>query len=242
LVDLRVPCAGILAIPVLKVMSFATLRSRYAFVCQAPGYKRSLAWGSLLLVVGPSSVLFVKPYILAFAGGAAPSPDLILDHIPAISTYGVAVFGPAVIALVLACHLLAMPWYAPVVWKSVGLLYLLRAGFIVLTPLGIPGDQFHTLATTLLQSITYSGNDFFFSGHVAFPFLLALAFWQHAFIRSIYLVLTCVMAAAVLLEHVHYSIDVAGAPFIVYGLWAACKKYCPADMDVVASAEVRFSR
>lgn len=221
-------------------MSFVTLQSRYAFVCRAPAYRLSLVHGMILLVAGLSSVLLMKAYIFPLSARATPSPDLILDHLPALSSYGIAVYGPAFITILLLCHLFLRPWYAPVVWKSVGLLFLLRAGFIVLTPLGIPSHQYHTVATSALQSITYSGNDFFFSGHVAFPFLLALIFWKDIYIRYTYLLLMFVIAAAVLLEHVHYSIDVFAAPFIVYGVWVACKKYFRTDIDTVVTAQARF--
>jgi len=202
---------------------------------------RSLVWSALVLVIGIISVLLIKASIFPLSIGAAPSTDLILDRIPTFGSYGIAVYGPVVVLSILVVHLFLLPWYAPVAWKTIGFVYLLRACFIILTPLGMPDEQHQKIATSMLQSITYGGNDFFFSGHVAFPFLLALIFWKNRFMRIIYLLLAALLGAAVLAEHVHYSIDVFGAPFVVYCIWAAYNKYFRSDLNFVEAAEARFS-
>ncbi len=183
------------------------------------------------MAAGFSSVLLVKEYVLFAFRDLAPSPDLILDRLPTVTTVGLTVWGPALITVLALGHLAMMPRYAPFTFKAVGVLYLLRALFILLTPLGIRSDAYSHTALTLLQAITYGGNDFFFSGHVAFPFLFALIFWRHQAIRSIYLALTVIIAVAVLLEHVHYSVDVFGAPFIVFGVWMGCRRVCKKDWE-----------
>ena len=49
--------------------------------------------------------------------------------------------------------------------------------------------------------------------------------------RYLFLFLTVFFGASVLLAHVHYSIDVFAAPFIVYGMYVITKKLFPAIMQ-----------
>ena len=76
--------------------------------------------------------------------------------------------------------------------------------------------------------VTFQGN-LFFSGHAGFPFLMALIFWDKKFWRWFFLIATVAFGVAVLLAHVHYSIDVFAAPFIVYGIYVITAKLFPHD-------------
>ncbi|UVK57536.1 sphingomyelin synthase family protein (plasmid) [Mesorhizobium sp. AR02] len=68
-----------------------------------------------------------------------------------------------------------------------------------------------------MQSFTFGG-DLFFSGHTGAPFLLALMFWKDSRLRFAFLAAAVLFGAAVLLGHLHYSIDVFAAFFISYGV------------------------
>jgi hypothetical protein len=57
--------------------------------------------------------------------------------------------------------------------------------------------------------------DLFFSGHTATLFILFLVS-EKKIIKSVFLISTIVVAISVLLQHVHYTIDVFAAPFFVY--------------------------
>ncbi len=57
--------------------------------------------------------------------------------------------------------------------------------------------------------------DLFFSGHVATLFLLFLLFDKKIY-KTVFLAFTLLVAAALLFQHVHYTIDVITAPFFVY--------------------------
>ncbi|MCW8814142.1 MAG: sphingomyelin synthase family protein [Ignavibacteriaceae bacterium] len=58
--------------------------------------------------------------------------------------------------------------------------------------------------------------DLFFSGHTATLFLLFLL-TKNKILKVIFLVSTVTVGITVLLQHVHYSIDVFVAPFVTYG-------------------------
>jgi hypothetical protein len=70
----------------------------------------------------------------------------------------------------------------------------------------------------MLNFIT-SGNDLFFSGHTGLPFLIALIFWDHVYVRTLFLSSSVVFGVIVLLSHLHYSIDVFSAFFITYSIY-----------------------
>jgi membrane-associated phospholipid phosphatase len=86
----------------------------------------------------------------------------------------------------------------------------------------------HNNGYGLYHLVTFQGN-FFYSGHTAFPFLLALIFWDNKYLRYLFLILTVFFGVSVLLAHVHYSIDVFAAPFIVYGMYVITAKLFPRD-------------
>jgi len=63
--------------------------------------------------------------------------------------------------------------------------------------------------------------DLFFSGHTSFMFLLYLV--CNTKLRPVYLLSTFAVGACVLLQHVHYTVDVLVAPFIAYGSFRLVK-------------------
>jgi hypothetical protein len=62
--------------------------------------------------------------------------------------------------------------------------------------------------------------DLFFSGHTSTLFLLFLAA-PRGVVKWILLGCTCAVAVCVLVQHVHYAVDVLAAPFFAYGAYRA---------------------
>jgi hypothetical protein len=101
--------------------------------------------------------------------------------------------------------------------QAYGLMVIFRTIAMYLTPLEAP--------TTLLMlddpfvQLFGKGEiltkDLFFSGHTGTLFLLFLL-TKNKILKTTFLVSTVVVGIAVLLQHVHYSIDVFVAPFITY--------------------------
>jgi len=95
-------------------------------------------------------------------------------------------------------------------------LYLTRAFSILLTNLKNPSDA-------IFPKMIYfpsESNDLLFSGHVGLAFLSYLMFKEDSKImKTIALIATFLMVITVLALHVHYSIDVFAAFFIVYGIY-----------------------
>ena len=146
--------------------------------------------------------------------------DIILDHLPTMNVG--YIFLEGVIILIAFITLLSFhkPARIPFILKSMALFILTRAFFISLTHLGIPLHQAAIHPESLLERTIYgSGEDLFFSGHTGFPFLMAMIFWDVKITRIIFLLTSVFFGVAVLLGHLHYSIDVFSAFFITYGIY-----------------------
>ncbi len=69
---------------------------------------------------------------------------------------------------------------------------------------------------------TFITKDLFYSGHTATMFLMYLCF-KNKILKAIALVATLMVGFLVLLQHVHYTLDVLAAPFSVYIIFRVVK-------------------
>ncbi len=83
------------------------------------------------------------------------------------------------------------------------------------------------LKDVILESSFYSGRanlkDLFFSGHTATIFLFFLVS-ENKWIKLIFIVLTITIASCLLLQHVHYTIDVIFAPVFSWVCYKLAQK------------------
>jgi len=198
-----------------------------------PAHKRSLYLGIVLLLLSVIIQLGAGRYSSAQAATAGYARDLFLDNLPVVNLTPFLVAGAIVFLWAIPAVLLILrPRYLLFGMKAIALFIIFRAFFISLTHIGVypagfsPGSN--NMGYDFYKLTTFQGN-LFFSGHTGFPFLIALIFWDNNFLRRSYLILTVAFAAAVLLAHVHYSIDVFAAPFIVYGVFVITAKLFPRD-------------
>ncbi len=161
--------------------------------------------------------------------------DLVLDNIPAVDLNFV-VINVAIVSIVLGTlFVFSKPRYVLFTLKALALFIIIRAIFISLTHVGIhpdniaPGLGFFDNIYTYLNFQT----GLFFSGHTGLPFLIALIFWDNRRVRNILLILSLVFAVAVLMAHIHYSIDVLAAPFMAYGIFRIAQLLFPRDYELV---------
>ncbi len=178
--------------------------------------------------------------ILVFAGGwflvktvslykdtvsYASVGDLLLNNLPTYDLRFVFSWGIYLIVLIIVLYpLLFKQEIAPFMFKTYGILLIVRACFILLTDIGPPaGFLFEDgFDGTLFKEISFK-NDLFFSGHTAIPFL-AFLLWKDTKFKWFMFAASLAMGATVLLMHVHYSIDVFAAFFITYGIYAISDK------------------
>ncbi len=97
------------------------------------------------------------------------------------------------------------------------LLIMIRILTLYLVPLNPPSDMI-PLIDPIVQNIGAGQlltKDLFFSGHTATMFLLFLSA-RNKKLKVSFLVCFIIIAISLLIQHVHYSIDVVSAPFFTY--------------------------
>jgi hypothetical protein len=164
----------------------------------------------------------------AAAEAANPTTDILLDNLPVVNTDIIVSEGALLFVVFIGFLFVKEPRVIPFTLKSVAMFIFVRSFFVIMTHYGPFPDHI----TTDLDGLRYIGSaaDLFFSGHVGLPFLMALLFWENKHLRLTFLVCSVIAAAAVILGHLHYTIDVFSAFFITYGIchvsqWAFKKDY-----------------
>lgn len=200
-------------------------------------WRDSLIAASVLLFVAYLLEHFANIY--AFTYTLRPTTtavgDIFLDNIPAIDLNFIIIESAFIIIIVGTLFVLHRPRHILFTLKALALFVSIRAICISLTHIGIypdhivPGLGFFDTVYRYLNFQT----GLFFSGHTGLPFLLALIFWKEKRIRIIFLMISAVFGTAVLLAHVHYSIDVFAAPFMAYGIFKISQKLFPHDYKLI---------
>ncbi len=198
---------------------------------------KSVPWKAILFSTAFLIIGFIVNYFAtAYADVRASNyvDDIILSNIPTFNMDGSFVIGPIVFWAIMSCFLLRWPKRIPFVFDATALLLIIRSGFITLTHFGpfpdhmvIQGDFYHLFST---------GGDLFFSGHTAVPYLLALIFWDHVWLRTFCILSAIFFGVIVLLAHVHYSIDVAAAFFITYSIYHIAIRWFKNDLQMFHEA------
>lgn len=186
-------------------------------------------------IIVSTVLLFISLFIIYFAIGYTKTysgyvvPDILLDNIPIVNVNYIFFHGALVFFIALVIILLYEPKYIPFVLESSAVFCMIRAFFMSMTHLSAPAMEYYSYiqhehhAPEVLFTLS-SGNDLFFSGHAGYPFLLALIFWNFLYVRYFFLVCSVIGAVAVILGHLHYSIDVFSAFFIAFGVYEITKK------------------
>ncbi len=182
------------------------------------------SFGSGLVLLGLAFVFEHFADVYALSWSLRPTStyvgDLLLDNLPVINL-NFLIIECVLVAIVVGVifAIIYRPRYILFGMKAVALLIITRAFFISLTHVGIypahiePGVGIFDSIYLYLNFNT----GFFFSGHTSVPFLIALIFWERLPERVVALTVSAVLGIAVLLAHIHYSIDVFAAPFMATG-------------------------
>lgn len=190
---------------------------------------------AIILFIGS---VFVTHYASLYAENVASGSvdDIILSNTRVYNFEIFFVYVAIMLGLFVVTLCLRFTKTAPFLIKSVSLFIVIRAIFVSLTHIG-PFPLKLELQSGLLNFIT-SGNDLFFSGHTGMPFLIALIFWDHLYIRILFLVASFVLGATALLAHLHYSIDVFAAFFITYSIYCISVKLFKKDFQFFSAEDV----
>jgi membrane-associated phospholipid phosphatase len=128
------------------------------------------------------------------------------------------IFGSIYLSLILALFLLAKNPIRLMFAIQVYILFIIvRILAMYLVPLN-PPEYMIQLNDPFVQFFGTGKlltKDLFFSGHTATLFILFLV-TQNKYFKSFFLAVTVIVGLALLIQHVHYSIDVFAAPFFTY--------------------------
>ena len=180
----------------------------------------------IITVLFLAVILFIFPNFLAFVedrqGVVLADPILELFN-PSDLTW--LTFGLIYISLIVAIFSFrAKPEILLLSLQSYSLLVIFRVMVMYSAPLDAP-ERMILLNDPFVQFFG-SGQaftkDLFFSGHTATLFLLFLVS-DKKYLKIIFLTSTVLVGIAVLLQHVHYTIDVLAAPFFSYSSYKIVK-------------------
>ncbi len=181
----------------------------------------------------------INAYAVTYATDSISNPvtDIVLSNTPVYNVDGFFVYGAVLLIFIITMVCLARLERAPFVLKSVALFTVIRSFFVSLTHIS-PFPQ-HTAITanffTTWFPSAFTGADLFFSGHTGLPFLLALIFWDTLWLRTLFLGLSILFGAVVLLGHLHYTIDVVSAFFITFTIFTLAKSIFRKDWERIGS-------
>jgi len=195
-------------------------------------FLRSALFGVLLLI----GSLIVNYNAGNFATEKASNgvTDIILDNIPVVDVGFIFIYGIFALFFLIFIMLFYEPRYVPFALKTLALFIFIRAIFVILTHIGTYPEIAPLPPSRLIGRFIFGG-DLFFSGHTGIPFLMALIFWKKFRVRLIFLSLSIIFGASVLLGHLHYSIDVLAAFFITYTIFEIAKKFFSKSYQLIES-------
>ncbi len=170
-------------------------------------------------ILGFGVILYVLArfldYVEARRGVVIYDPILALFPAQDVTwiTFGLIYLALAIGVVYLASHprqlLLALQSYSVlVVFRMLSMFSVPLDPAVTMIPLKDPLVQAFAGGEPLTR-------DLFFSGHTSTMFLLYLTARQ-PWLKSIFLLCTVLVAACVLVQHVHYTVDVIAAPFFCY--------------------------
>ncbi len=159
--------------------------------------------------------------------------DPVLNLLTPAQNFSVLIFTLIYSALITA--IISFSIYPLVLLRAMQaycLLTTLRVLSVLLIPLNDPPGII-VLNDPFVQILSYGGKaitkDLFFSGHVSTLFLLFLAAPKR-WLKYFFLIITLIVATCILIQHVHYTIDVLAAPvfsWICYKIFFSIKKFEP---------------
>lgn len=211
------------------------LFQKYRHVWTERRFIVSALLGACLFVLSLGLNFMLGTYASHHASNAVT--DVILSNIPVLNVEDLFIQGTWIFIGFVLLVVLLEPKTIPFVLKSSALFICIRSIFVSLTHIGPFPVPPLLDAGTLTNLINFTG-DLFFSGHTGFPFLLALMFWHHRYLRWIFLGASLFFAVVVLVGHFHYSIDVFAAFFITYAIFQLSKKAFSKDFTLFLTTHV----
>lgn len=198
----------------VSALSLDDAKQRWREVDRTGAYRRE--WAATVLA-GIMVIWFLPTYfahIQARPGLLVYEP--LLPHIPSIdvSTYINWLIYPCIVSAIIY-----FSFFPRVLLRAVQtyiVMTLFRTISIYMFPM-VPPEGLIYLNDPFLNNMLYRGyvtKDLFFSGHTATIFLIAFLA-QHRLMKVLYYVALVALVVLILLQHMHYTIDIVAAPLFV---------------------------
>lgn len=169
--------------------------------------------------------------------------DIILGNIPVFDVDFFFVYGAMFFWFFCIFILFSDPKKISFTVKAVATFIVIRAIFVSLTHIApFPSQILFAGMNRFFDLFSGTSGDLFFSGHTGLPFLFALIFWKEKILRYIMLASSVFFGAVVLLEHLHYTIDVFAAFFITYSIYKIAELLFKKDREYFYSGSKQRSQ
>lgn len=190
--------------------------------------------GLFLLFLSLVATYYANYYTLTHASNSVT--DILIDNLPVINVSFVFNEGAFIFLGFIGLILIREPKRIPFVLKAIAFFMLIRSVFMTLTHIAPPIGMIPADTSDIIYRLS-SGNDLFFSAHTGMPFLLAIIFWNHKYLKYIFLACSIIGGISVILGHLHYSIDVLSAFFITFGIFHISKWMFGEDYKLLVLAD-----
>lgn len=175
--------------------------------------------GLFLLIAGMLGNLISSYYLFKNFGDTLPIlHDIILDKIPYISLWWVynLVTVISIILFLVYCYKKGLHKIS-YFFILIGIYQVLRAIFIILTPLGLPNGGSRGLFSQFFEYGVYP------SGHTGAEFLFFLL--SSGIYKKIFFVFTIIIIIALLFSRGHYTMDIFSALIFSYAIYLFGEKH-----------------
>ena len=194
--------------------------------------RENLIWGTITLAFLAVFTYYFFDYIENRAGGVVMN-DWILQMLPARNVSGLIVFFELSVIILFIIRAATNP--AMVITFIIAYIFILatRSITIGITQLRPPVGliELKDPIAGLIYRSKLSNRDLFYSGHTSLLFLFYLC--SRKKVDRYYMLFAAIAVGVLLLiQHVHYTVDVVCAPFFAYGCFWLSKKiphYSPAN-------------
>lgn len=190
--------------------------AKHKFYWSQKSFIISVLVGSLFFIISITINYYANIYATLKSSNAVT--DILLSVLPVVDTNIVFFEGSLLFVAFIIVLMAREPKAIPFILKSAALFVVIRSFFVTLTHLGPFPARAVMDNYNIISSFTSSA-DLFFSGHTGLPFMFALIFWRRLILRYIFLGSSIIAGVSVLLAHYHYTIDVASAFFITFGIY-----------------------
>lgn len=200
-------------------------------------FKQYVLIGLALLII----LLIAFPYFFNFIEGRAGRSinDVVLNSIPAtnVSNWVFTIIWSMALLTIVRC-VQEPNIFLLFLWGFI-MLSLSRMISIIVLPLNPPNELIELIdpISNSFYGSKFITKDLFYSGHTATQFLMFLCLQKRGD-KLVTFISTIAIGVLVLVQHVHYTIDVVAAPFFTYLVFIITKKIIAPPLKSLSNLKV----